>query len=215
MAVQKSMCLDGEELDGLAALFARFTFLCVNKPSSAAGDVADGCGSDEALFWVDMDGANVPIVDEASLFGAIAKLVQAGKPIQFCTMRHLDENRPSGCKLPRTEQKKRLRGAASAAMSDSEEEGVDKSRSSPMKEHPKLGPRSKYRRHEHEAAFGGQGKPSSSSASPPKSRPYVGMNVNADGLIVSKPDIFEKLLRGDKVLARVKDANGIVTTRQL
>ena len=45
--------------------------------------------------------------------------------------------------------------------------------------------------------------------------PYIGMNISTSGLFVAKPDVFEQLLKGRKVLARVRDEAGTVTTKEL
>ena len=44
---------------------------------------------------------------------------------------------------------------------------------------------------------------------------YVGMSISADGLIVSKPDLFAQIASGRQVMAKVIDKDGNKTMRPL
>jgi hypothetical protein len=235
--------LDGEKFDGLSALLARFTALRVGKPGGDGAEGAEA--SEQALLYADVDGATVAIADEVILFGVIARLVQAGLPLKFRTTPSPHKNGPAadGPSSPRAasfeapsaaaqlESRKRVRGGTSL-MNDSDEDddevddnnddddkgvGTRCQTSPPKPRHAATKPKSR-RRCEHVASFVDLDLATAAPLSAPHAQSiasYVGMNVSADGLIVSKPDLFEQLLQGRTVLARVRDTNGNVTTREL
>lgn len=226
MASSSGMFVDGTEVDDLSALLERFTILRVSKQNDENGDGSAGAAKRvQAFLYTEIDGAVVPITDEVSLFGAIASLVQAGLPLKFRTTPSYSD---ADCESTRGSagastspfpavKKKRTREDL-VPMIDRDDEGTDDlSRpSSPDVEYPPTHAKSRRRLCTdscNEMKSTEDSRPSTSDKK--SSTAYVGMNISADGLIVSKPDVFEHLLRGDKVLARVKDADGVVTTREL
>lgn len=222
------MFVDGTEVDDLSALLERFTILRVSKQNDENGDGSAGAAKrEQAFLYTEIDGVVVPITDEVSLFGAIASLVQAGLPLKFRTTPSYSDadcestRGSTGSSTSPFPAVKRKRSREDLVpMIDRDEEGtVDLSRpSSPDVENSPTHTKSRRRLCKDDDSCNEMKSTEDSipSTSDKKSSTaYVGMNISADGLIVSKPDVFEHLLRGDKVLARVKDADGVVTTREL
>ena len=199
--VAVDMEVDGEELCDLDALLSRFTALRVGRGSGDTG--AGGDDEETALLFTDVDGEMLAISDEASLFGAVARLMQKGDPLRFRTTRHRPMPAPSEQPSPRSHraksvnatEKKRARGCdenSRVMQDDGEGKGSD------------VDDNDGQRRSGDQA-----GKRLKEEAG------YVGMNISASGLIVSRPDVFEQLLKGRKVLARVRDEKGVVMLREL
>ena len=169
-----SMFLDGEDVEDLGALLTTFKSLSVDREET------DGT----AALYADVDGVEVPIRDEAGLFGVIAKLALTGEPLQFRTK--------TGGSDPKISEP--LRSTVT--------------RSDPPDTQPKR------TRPEPADSMTDQDEPTLNSPKKRRGAP-VGMSVYADGLIISYTGVFEKLVSGQSVLARVEDEAGNTTTREL
>jgi len=217
MESSRGMFVDGTEFDDLSALLERFTILRVSKQNDEFGDgSSDAEKSEPAVLYADIDGATVSIFNETSLFGAIARLVQAGLPLKFRTTISRSEVDSTSTSQPTAVKNKRTREDY-VAMIDCNDEctGSLSLKSSQGEGYSTTHSKSRRRVCKDDDSCNENKSKEDLAPQPHSKAPYVGMSVSSDGLIVSKPDLFEHLLRGDKVLARVRDADGVVTTREL
>ena len=296
--------VDGEELPadgGLDALLSSLSSLSVGGSGGGGGGgsksttttAATAADQQRAPLYIDVDGDEVAIFDEASLFGAVAACIARGESLEF-------RSRPR--------QRKNSSGRAGAKRShwmdteDPEEEGGDEGEAAGTDAHSSVSgvshsrmvaaqtvvecanaaqtnvmaartaaaaaaaarprapaPASYKRRKTSDGSFdaggddddggggGGGGsedyaertrslaakaerrlRPSSAVATKTSSSgrhvvsfesrvddSYVGMSISADGLIVSKPDLFQQIASGRRVMAKVIDKDGGKSFRPL
>ena len=205
------MELDGEPIDDLSSLLSRFADLSVasrRRVSFKEDEPEDEDGGKTGRLYVDIDGEEVEISDEASFFGAVSKLVLKGAPkFQFrtesksqarLTADHDQVDRP-GSSAQDTVERSRYRSGLKRTRVETDVTPMDTDEND-------VTPGNKRQKDSCRSQDAQKGR---------DQQPYVGMSVAADGLIVSKPDLFEKLLEGRKIVARYRDENGAVSTREL